>query len=489
MEKRETTLTPHQQEVLDKAITILKSNDRLLIKGSAGVGKTFLLNELIEQLYYKEVISRGSMVLCSAPTNKAVKVIMDKIHSDKTVEFATTHSALRLKRKINYKDGSITFEPEKNIKYPPLEGVRVLIIDEASMLSTDLLMIVEETAKKQKCKVIFVGDDKQLNPVKENISPVFLGKPNLFTDKESAMKFIRQFNDNRHTLRNVDKKFYVHIPYHDVELIEIIRQGDDNPIINLSRNLDKIKTREPNYTVGQDEYPKGYLYSYEQDLIIDRLAQANGTDEMKYLAYTNREVDNINKLVRDRIYNGSPKKIELGETLIFNTPYREQYFTNEEIRVNKLEIVVIPFKYGNNKRGKEVPDKNQIPRWKEVNLKVYSINPYIEKTTPFSTGKVKHNILVVHEESQKQYDLIVKELQDKARNGEIGWVDYYEFIETFADLKYNHAITVHKSQGSTFKTTIINVKDININKNITEHKRLLYTAVTRASDLVVLYNV
>ena len=80
-------------------------------------------------------------------------------------------------------------------------------------------------------------------------------------------------------------------------------------------------------------------------------------------------------------------------------------------------------------------------------------------------------------------------MKARAKAKEISWIDYYNFVEMVADLKYNHAITVHKSQGSTYKQAIVNIKNIYINKNHKEKTRLLYTAVTRASELLILYNV
>ena len=44
-------------------------------------------------------------------------------------------------------------------------------------------------------------------------------------------------------------------------------------------------------------------------------------------------------------------------------------------------------------------------------------------------------------------------------------------------------------QGSTFEKTIINIKNINFNQDASEKERLLYTAITRASELLILYNV
>ena len=86
------------------------------------------------------------------------------------------------------------------------------------------------------------------------------------------------------------------------------------------------------------------------------------------------------------------------------------------------------------------------------------------------------------------------------------WRDYYAFKEACLlltniinpmngtimfsrDLDYGFSLTSHKSQGSTYKQAIINIKNIEMNPNKKEKKRLLYTAITRASDLVILYNV
>ena len=81
----------------------------------------------------------------------------------------------------------------------------------------------------------------------------------------------------------------------------------------------------------------------------------------------------------------------------------------------------------------------------------------------------------------------MKTLKNRAAARTISWLDFYGFSENFADLKYNHAITVHKSQGSTYKQAIVNVKNLSLNRSKTEKERLLYTAVTRASKLLILY--
>jgi ATP-dependent exoDNAse (exonuclease V) alpha subunit len=61
-------------------------------------------------------------------------------------------------------------------------------------------------------------------------------------------------------------------------------------------------------------------------------------------------------------------------------------------------------------------------------------------------------------------------------------------IDRFAQLNYGYAITVHKSQGSTFKNVFIDIMDIFSNYKQEERIKCLYTAITRSSqslDLLV----
>ena len=434
------SLTKHQQEKLDESLDILvnQKSNRLLIRGSAGVGKTYMVDMLLKEL--KGKIPSQKRIYCSAPTNKAVSVLKGKVQDDPRIDFITTHSALKLKRFINNKTGNVTFKPWFSDKYPPLKGVGLFIIDEASMLNESLLKFIEEFADRFNVKVIFIGDDKQLNPVGEEDSEVFKAG------------------------------------YPEVELTEVVRQGEGNPIIFLSRNLDEIQFRENNLVEEEDsEVGLGYLFTNNKYKAINELAAINGTDDLKYLAWTNNEVDQVNYMVRQTIY-GTPNKIELGESLIFNSPYGEEYFTNEEIKVEDLGVATCLFKYicKNKKATREFEVKS-------IELKVYYINGKHEDKIP--TG-----VLVIHEDSEHIYKEICRQLNNAAKFSDIEWKDYFSFAEKFADVKYNHAITVHKSQGSTYKQAIVNVSNLNLNKNSKERRRLMYTAITRASDTLILYN-
>ena len=55
------------------------------------------------------------------------------------------------------------------------------------------------------------------------------------------------------------------------------------------------------------------------------------------------------------------------------------------------------------------------------------------------------------------------------------------------EVSYSYAMTVHKSQGSTYKAVVINKNDLNFNRDKYENKRLWYTAITRAAKKVIIY--
>lgn len=464
-------LTTHQGEILNMSLNILSKKDRLLITGNAGVGKTFMVDELIKRL---STNLKGKKIYCSAPTNKAVAVLKGKVTAGDNIEFVTTHQGLKIKRSINYKTGDISFKPFFNEKYPPLKNVALFIIDEVSMLPTEMVEYVETHAKKNNTKVIFIGDKKQLNPVGEKESPVFLGKPRKYeTLREAEMAM--SITPGLVGPEKVEDAYYTYDPYPEVELTQIVRQGKGNPIIDLSRNTLQIYKRTDN-RIGDE----GYIHTRSLANVVSTLANVNGTDALKYLTWTNKDADSINNKVRKLLYNNSPAKVELGETLVFNDPYKEDYYASKEVKVEKLDVKVKKFFYPTT-MGKS-PFKDDVT-YKPIEFKIYCINGRVDP----KTGKDDDNIVIIHEDSEGKFKTLLKNLGHMARSRVINWADMYSFKEQFAETKYNHALTIHKSQGSTYSQSIVNIQNIGLNSNRAEAQKLLYTGITRTSKLLILY--
>lgn len=400
-------LTEEQSKIKAELLGALNENSKVKLLGSAGVGKTYLVASLIEEILAKPGYKN---VLCAAPTHKAVAVLKSKVDNPR-VKFGTIHQALKLKRKIDPKNGNISFVPDTNPKNNDLlTGCTHLFVDESSMIESSILERLELAGDQKKFKIIFIGDDKQINPVGEpTVSKIF--------ERE----------------------------YPTFRLETIVRQGAGNPIIDLSRNIESIGVNKDACRIEG----KGYLYTNDYAKIISTLAHVNGSNHLKYLAYTNNEVNKVNRDVRRAIY-GSPKKIELGERLVFNAPYGENYHNNEEIEVNHVIETAKKFKINVG-----VNPLNNQTEYEEHTLKVYVINsvqvaePVFQEENSWDFTETEKGrdggIMVIHEDSEEELKKLEKKLRTLSIQGLVPWTYTIPFSEQFADLNYCHALTVHKS--------------------------------------------
>lgn len=423
--------TSHQAQKMEEVINLVNEGyKRTTLTGEAGVGKTYVTKELLDHFLKNMKSLRNSKwasdaIYVTAPTNKALSILQAKIPAHPNIIFKTTHSALKMNRIVSDNEDKVYYKPVHTDKNPPFEGCALAIVDECSMLESKILNLIDPF----NFPVIFIGDDQQLNPIGEDFSPVFK----------------RQ--------------------YPEVRLQEIVRQAEGNPIIELSRNLSIIKKRESNVVDG-----KGYIFQNDKTRIIENLAMVNGTDDLKYLAYTNSEVNSMNKRVRERLYGANPAKIELGETLVMDAP-KGEHWVNKEIKIQDLKFIT---------------EKILIP----TSTSKYTYNgPTNCDTIKMRVYRINDDFNIVHEQSQEMYNLILNSIVNSCTNYAWSWKAKYCFVEQFGQAKYNHAITIHKSQGSTYQEVVLNVGNINSNKKAVERKRMLYTGVTRAAKMLILNNI
>ena len=139
----------------------------LLLHGKAGTGKTTLITEIMKHnnIFKKKIV-------LSATTNKAVSVIQKMFEAaPKNVHFSTIHKLMQIKRKINM-DGSesyvINIDESPNQKKKSIYFYDIIVIDEASMISKDLVSEIISVSSKIKGQIIFVGDTLQLPPINDN---------------------------------------------------------------------------------------------------------------------------------------------------------------------------------------------------------------------------------------------------------------------------------------------------------------------------------
>lgn len=227
--------------------------------------------------------------------------------------------------------------------------------------------------------------------------------------------------------------------YKTFTLTEIIRHQND--IIDLSQN----------YVQWLKEKRSGECFSWvpNGEVDIEGLVKANGSDSFKFITWRNEVVATVNNIVRSYIYD-NPQQLEIGEVILMTEAYKDVYDNNEEVEVLKFE----------------------------ENENYYNHQDILYPL--LKTINVNDKLMVVAEEDKHKHLKNLDDLRKRALVKSVSWHDFYKYYETFGYYQYNHAITVHKSQGSTYDKSLINISDIMINRNIPERNRMLYTAITRS---------
>lgn len=464
--------TKDQQNAYDKLIEFINSeydenNYKIALTGAAGTGKTYLLKAIIENCNLSY-----STIGVAAPTHKACRVLYESIGLNR-IKINTLGSVLGLRPNYDSTKFDINnppFDPRGKIK---IKGCFLYIIDEASMIESNLCKLLEKVCKVNKCKIIYVGDSFQLPPVGEKHSYAFHN-----------------------------------IPIY--ELNEIVRQGIDNPIsplLTMLRKDIKLKTHTfleyiwTNKSKFNEDNTKGYKVC--NDVEFQTIMYNNYNDEtltknidfVKTIAYTNGCVNNYNNYIRNSIIKDCDKSIITKNDLI----------TSYCTIVNQFNDVVI-------ENSEEYIIKDVV---NYVHPK-YQLKGFMIRFIKIHGGEITTPLFIVDHTDKftlNMYVKITQELINSSKNANIRvksqkWKDYYNFKESCLlltniikndgtiiykrDLDYGFALTSHKSQGSTFDTIFVDVHDIVYDKrnmpytDIDNVNRRLYVACGRCKNKLYL---
>jgi hypothetical protein len=176
----------------------------LCISGPGGVGKTYLMSYLIDQVMpqYEQMCqmlgekSRFTEVVMTATTNKAAEVLAEATKRPTQ----TIHSFLNLIIKEDFRTGQTRLEPGKQWK---VHHNKILFIDEASMIDTPLRNKILEGTNG--CKIVYVGDHCQLSPIMEAVSPVYVANLPFFELEEQMRTTIPELQATNAQLRETVK--------------------------------------------------------------------------------------------------------------------------------------------------------------------------------------------------------------------------------------------------------------------------------------------
>ena len=415
------------------------------LSGFAGVGKT----TVVAQLLFALSNAMGSLrILVTAPTHKALAVLAGKLGSQ-VCDAMTTQAALGL-RLTELESGEHRLSKDGS---PKLAEYDLAIIDEASMVSDDLFSAI--LASRRRCRVLFVGDPAQLAPVgSDSLSPAF--DAGLVPLQVRLTEVVRQAV-NHPSIRL------------SVVLRSMIEANTGPQLSELARQLVPEDDRFLEITSGGD----ALLRNWAVDAFRDRL-------DARILAFTNRACVAHNAAVHAALFPGS-RGFAVGEQVIAQDGFVMRG-KEEAIQVRTSELLtVVDIEPA---RHEASPD---IPAWRV--------------TLENESGR--KGAVWVAQSRQKLDELISRlfsawrclkqaaENEDKAtRQGSLAAAkaasqDAWALRNRYANLRHAYALTIHKSQGSTFDAVLIDWGSLP-NNGGADASRLAYVAITRPSTYAVI---
>lgn len=436
----EVILTESQAQALFEIEHAYEPGARHLLTGFAGSGKTTLMQQ-VARIFQDE----GKNVVMTAPTHKAVAVLARKLaEAGIEVPCCTIHSLLSLRPKV-VGDKQV-FERAGHAR---AISAQVVVIDEASMLDISLMGHIRDCLKLQ--FVLFVGDPAQLPPVGEVASEAFGIKSRSHLDT-----IIRQVAGN---------------PI--LEAARIIRESQGTGVMDYSWMEGLSANKQGIFRPGaalHDWMQRGFL---SDEFSAD-------PDYFRYLCWTNKRVHEVNRMVRRWKYGGdTPTPLMPGEPCMARTPVfvdsvDERGYIQTDIVMQNCEEGVIwaiePAKIKRQFGAGPNAIKIEVETWRCM--------------IKLDVGAVIEAHMICGERAYKKSENEVREWCKSEKD----WRPFFRFKENFTDLRALYALTVHSSQGSTFKWAVVDVGDIakRENDNILECQQLFYVACTRATDGMIL---
>ena len=462
--KEKITLKPSQQLAFEKLKTFIESDKKriFILKGYAGTGKTTMLRILVDELTarecnYKLLASTGRAAkIMSNITGNEAKTVHSLIYTFQEINQDIAQIVDQRKATGHDKSGQLLLNFELVEVNTEGEEVRYYIVDEASMIADNAdrnaVQAVFGTGKllsdllkyDPRGKFIFVGDECQLPPVGQNISPAL-----------QANYIAQNFELEAET----------------VALTEIVRQKDDNDLIVASKKLRDLYAHPPN--IKWAKFPlRGYsnikIYPDQLSLIreyVDTIKK-KGYNESTFICFSNRTCDIVTSIIRPMmgIHGATVQKNDL--LLVTQNNYISGLMNGDLVQVEDVGI----------------REKRAGLTFVKISVKeLFSNKVY----TQFMVENVLYNNQTNLTQAE-QKELFIDYYLRMKHNGIDQKSELFK-LNMFRDpylnalrTVYGYALTCHKSQGGEWEHVYL---DIAKNVPIIEKPYVyqwVYTAMTRA---------
>lgn len=422
----------------------------MYLSGGAGTGKTTLCREFVQHC-----MDIDYQVVVCAYTHKAKGILIEKLPVGAVV--TTLHSYLKKAPTVNHNATSRAhLVTAKQLAAP--QKVKLLIVDEYSMIGekdyADLRALQDEDYDgNAEVKILWVGDPYQLPPVQDSQAVVPSGP-------------------YRYRLK-VQK-----------------RRGKDNPLsAPIEALISYIEGEAPEPLAANDAFIRGVdiAKAYAEDPEPDKVM----------LCYTNKAVQEMNEQAEGKVH-------PIPGDVLFSPTNQHRYTLIEPMLRTEVDEIRLafgePLLLGSKYRTLEYLVKNP-----HISFGLFEDEDGEECVLAYVFGHYSYKMLKdsYSREAAESNAAIEKEFRGvkaaawaKNRDNEKhplsrrrskAWRDFLTFDECVFCLDFSHAMTVHKSQGSTYKHVYVDTQDLGqlVNTNWSMYLRLMYVALSRASVKVI----
>lgn len=478
----ETKLTQERFNALITLQTFVYDDDTdaVILRGSAGTGKTTLIAQLAQSLIDMHVTFK---VL--APTGRAARILSNKLSAllqDDPCSCSTIHGAIySLKNVLVNEEAESANDPGMRLIFPLRQdepAVQLLIIDESSMvgdrkqkndlmrfgsgrLLSDLIQFArtgrKNAEKTQLTKLLFVGDHIQLPPVGEAFSPAL---------SESYLQ------DN-YGLR-----------VRTLELQTVYRQAQDSALLEQASTLRK--------QVMDGQFNEFKLAVNDQDIsrasvsdALDRIVSAcRDKTSSVVVVPTNASALAYNRSLRERLWGRADQPVRAGDLLLVNKNAWFHGLANGDLvkvmAVGEQERVMVPIRGGYRQ---ELVFRQVTVAYREWDGSVVYKTPFILENLLDAPDRelsaMEVRALLVHFRMRHPHLSSKSDEFSQALQAD----SYFNAVQ----VKYGYAMTCHKAQGGEWDTAIVDFTNSG-GKRHAQFFRWAYTAITRARKNLLVVN-
>ena len=440
-------------EVFTQFMTDRHEQALMILRGSAGTGKTTLAAALV-----KAMCSLQQKIVLLAPTGRAAKVF----------SLYAGHPAYTIHRRI-YRQKSL--EGSFNLNYNNQQDT-LFIIDEASMIANatsfsdtpfangqlldDLIQFVYNG---KNCRMMFIGDTAQLPPVGEEESPA------LQTD--------------------IMRSYGLHV--HECDLNEVLRQSQESGILWNATMIRQLITHD-----GPMQMPVVRFEGFSDirrmpgDELIESLAASYshvGTDETMVITRSNKRANIYNQGIRNMVL-GREEELCSGDLLMIVK--NNYYWTSLSPNLGGLGYIA----NGDRAIVRRVRRVEQLYgfRFAEVTMTFPDYDDYQLTATVLLDTLTSEAPALTRQQQTQLYNQVMEDYADiplkPDRLKKLREDRHYNALQ----IKFGYAATCHKAQGGQWAHVYVDQGYMTDDMLSVDYIHWLYTAFTRATEQLYLVN-